>query len=119
MKPSMGPIYVVLDGLDKLDGDSVNWLMRQYKSLVDSTGSPERPELKVIVVSQVVDEMQELASKDLCYVVDLAENKDHILGDLESLATENLRAIECAPKIEGENEKRSWSKSFCIHTVTC
>ena len=107
-EPVIGPIYVVLDGLDKLDKESVSWLMRQYKSVADGTHAAANLALKIIVVSEVVAELQELAKepKYMCAVVDLAENKAHVLSDLENVVSEKLRAIDCTPKIEGEVEQR-------------
>ena len=107
-EPVIGPIYCVLDGLDELDAESVEWLMRQYKMLPAGKERPESFELKVVIVSQEVTELRELAGEGLCAEISLedAENKEHIQSDLEKVVIDKLRAIECVPKIEGEAEKR-------------
>lgn len=105
----MGPIYSVLDGLYELDQESIDWLMRQYKDLFVNMSGPGKLELKVVIASQKVDELQDLAQNNLCAVIDLADNKAHVMSDLEKIASEKLRALKCSPRIEGEVEKRTQS----------
>ena len=112
--PVMGSIYVVLDGLDELDAEEVDWLMQQYERLFAGT---ENSELKVVVVSQEVKEMRGLAQKHWCAVIDLADNKAHVISDLEKTASERLRAIDCTPKIKGDNEQRMSPQSLKKRTA--
>lgn len=104
--PAFGPIYAVLDALDELDQDSINWLVQQYQCLVDSKAPPE---LKVIILSKEDVNMRKLEKQQVCHVINLADHKEHVMSDLEKTASEKLREIDCVPKIEGEIEKRKVS----------
>ena len=109
-EPAIGPIYCVLDGLDELDAESVEWLMRQYKLLPSGKDRSGNLELKIVIVSQEVDELRQLTNDGLCSEISLedAENKEHIQSDLEKVVIGKLGAIECVPSIEGKTEKRKW-----------
>jgi hypothetical protein len=107
--PVFGPIYAVLDALDELDEESIHWLIRQYENLVESNAAIE---LKVVVVSQEDETMRRLATRQLCAVVNLADNKEHVMSDLEKTTSDKLRAIDCMPRIEGDIEQRMSSYPF-------
>ena len=107
--PVFGPIYAVLDALDDLDEDSIHWLIQQYENLVESNAGIE---LKVVVVSQEDETMRRLATRQFCAVVNLADNKEHVMSDLEKTASDKLRAIDCVPQIEGDIEQRMSSFPF-------
>ena len=50
-------------------------------------------------------------------MVNLADNKTHVMSDLEKTASDKLGAIDCTPKIEGDTEKRMPSRSIELQNV--
>lgn len=116
-EPAIGAIYCVLDGLDELNDDSVQWLMKQYRLLPSARTNGQATELKVVIVSQEVKELRELTNECLCAEISLgdAENKGYIQSDLEKVVSGALKDIKCEPKIEGDAEQRESTPLTSMH----
>lgn len=104
---AIGPVYVVLDGLAELDSESVEWLMRQYGELVDDISRRGSLRLKVLVVSQEVDELKSLEKQSKCGVISLDDNEKYMLSDVEQAASDRLQSIQRTPEITGETQQRT------------
>lgn len=104
----MGPIYCVLDGLDALDAESVDWLKKQYMALPTGKNRPETLELKVVIVSQEVVELRELVDVGLCKEINLeaSEKKEHIQGDLDKVVLNKLRNLDLPVSSDKAAEER-------------
>lgn len=118
----MGPIYCVLDGLDALDPESVDWLKKQYMALPTGKNRPETLELKVVIVSQEVEELRELVGVGLCKEINLeaSEKKEHIQSDLDKVVLNKLRSLDLPPSADQATEERKLNRtaSFMINMLT-
>lgn len=107
-EPIIGPVYCVLDGLDALGSESVEWLKKQYISLPGGKTRPDALELKVVIVSQEVPELRELVTNGQCTEISLedAEKKEHIQSDLDKVVLNKLRHLEKSSSMDVGTEER-------------